>query len=186
MAEQKGKILVIGGGISGLTTALEAAEVGYEVILVEKNPALGGRVSRFYQYFPKLCPPLCGLEINYKRLKPNPKIQTFTNSEVVSIAGDKGNYQVKIKSNPAYVNEKCVVCDKCVDVCPAERANDHNYGLDKTKAIYLPHKMAWPARYVIDRAQCPPECTKCVEACEYDAIDLQDRKSTRLNSSHYS
>ena len=82
MAEQKGKILVIGGGISGVSTALEAAEVGYDVILVEKNPSLGGRVSRFYQYFPKLCPPLCGLEINYKRLKPNPYIQTDRKSVV--------------------------------------------------------------------------------------------------------
>lgn len=173
MAEQKGKILVIGGGISGLTTALEAAEVGYEVILVEKNPALGGRVSRLYQYFPKLCPPLCGLEINYRRLKPNSRIQTFTNSEVVAITGNAGNYQVTIKSNPAYVTEKCVLCDKCSDVCPAERENDYNYGLDKTKAIYMPYKMAWPARYVIDRAQCPAGCTKCVEACSYDAINLQ-------------
>ncbi len=178
MAEQKGKILVIGGGISGLTTALEAAEVGYEVILVEKNPALGGRVSRFYQYFPKLCPPLCGLEINFKRLKPNPRIQTFVNSEVESITGNAGNYQVKIKTNPAYVNDKCTVCDKCVDVCPAERDNDFNYGLDKTKAIYMFHRMAWPAKYVIDRAKCPDGCTKCFDACEYDAINLQAEETT--------
>ncbi len=178
MAEQKGKILVIGGGISGLTTALEAAEVGYEVILVEKNPALGGRVSRFYQYFPKLCPPLCGLEINFKRLKPNTRIQTFANSEVVSITGSAGSYQAKIKTNPAYVNDKCVLCDKCIDVCPAERENDHNYGLDKTKAIYMPHKMAWPAKFVIERSACPDGCTKCTEACDYDAIDLQAQETT--------
>ena len=60
-----GSILVVGGGISGLTTTLEAAEVGYEVFLVEKNPSLGGRVAQLNQYFPKLCPPTCGLEINY-------------------------------------------------------------------------------------------------------------------------
>ncbi len=178
MAEQKGKILVIGGGISGVTTALEAAEVGYDVVLVEKNPTLGGRVSRFYQYFPKLCPPLCGLEINYKRLRPNPRIQTFTNSEVESITGSAGNYQVKIKSNPAYVNEKCVICDKCTDVCPGERDNDFNYGLDKTKAVYIPHKMAHPAKYVIDRTACPDGCTKCKDACDYDAIDLQAQEET--------
>ncbi|MBU2648501.1 CoB--CoM heterodisulfide reductase iron-sulfur subunit A family protein [bacterium] len=173
MAEQKGKILVIGGGISGITTALEAAEVGYEVILVEKNPTLGGRVSRFYQYFPKLCPPLCGLEINFKRLKPNPYIQTLTSSEVDSISGTPGNYKVKIKTSPTYVNEKCVICGKCTDVCPSERDNDHNYGMDKTKAIYIPHRMAYPARYVIDREACEPNCSKCAEVCEYDAIDLQ-------------
>jgi quinone-modifying oxidoreductase, subunit QmoA len=178
MAEQKGKILVIGGGISGLTTALEAAEVGYEVILVEKNPALGGRVSRFYQYFPKLCPPLCGLEINYRRLKPNTRIQTFTDSEVVSLEGKAGSYKATIKTNPAYVNDKCVVCDKCTDVCPAERDNDHNYGLEKNKAIYLPYEMAWPAKYVVDRAKCPDGCAKCVDACDYDAVDLQAQETS--------
>ena len=181
MAEQKGKILVIGGGISGVSTALEAAEVGYDVILVEKNPTLGGRVSRFYQYFPKLCPPLCGLEINYKRLKSNPYIQTFTNSEVESISGDPGKYQVKITTNPTYVNEKCVICDKCTPVCPSERDSEHNYGLDKTKAIFMPHKMAYPARFIIDRQACDPSCSQCVDACEYDAIDLQMQpKSTDI------
>jgi len=172
MAENKGKILVIGGGISGMTTALEAAEVGYEVILVEKDPILGGRVSRFYQYFPKLCPPQCGLEINYKRIKPNTKLQTFVNSEVESISGDAGNYKVKIKTNPTYVNEKCVLCGKCEDVCAVERSNDFNYGVDKTKAVYMPHKLAYPSKFVIDRAACDDSCKKCVEACTYDAIDL--------------
>ncbi len=69
-----GSILVVGGGISGLTTALEAAEVGYEVFLVEKNPYLGGRVAQLNQYFPKLCPPTCGLEINFRRIKDNPRV----------------------------------------------------------------------------------------------------------------
>ncbi len=178
MAEQKGKILVIGGGISGMTTALEAAEVGYDVILVEKNPTLGGRVSRFYQYFPKLCPPLCGLEINLRRLKPNPYIHTLTSSEVESISGEAGKYTVTIKTNPTYVNEKCVACDKCTEVCPSEIPNEHNYGMDTNKAIYLPHKMAHPARYVIAREACPPSCSKCVDACEYDAIDLQMQVKT--------
>lgn len=173
MAENKGKILVIGGGISGMSTALEAAEVGYEVILVEKDPILGGRVSRFYQYFPKLCPPLCGLEINYKRLKPNPKIQTYVSSEVESISGNAGKYQVTIKVKPTHVNEKCVLCDKCADVCSAERVNDFNYGIDKTKAAYMPNKLSYPPRYVIDRSACDDSCQKCADVCEYGAIDLQ-------------
>jgi quinone-modifying oxidoreductase subunit QmoA len=172
MAENKGKILVIGGGISGMSTALEAAEVGYEVILVEKDPILGGRVSRFYQYFPKLCPPLCGLEINYKRLRPNPKIQTFVSSEVESISGNAGKYQVTIKVKPTYVNEKCVLCDKCAEVCSAERVNDFNYGIDKTKAAYMPNKLSYPPRYVIDKSACDDSCRKCADACEYGAIDL--------------
>ena len=182
MTEKSGKILVIGGGISGITTALEAAEVGYEVLLVEKDPILGGRVSGFYQYFPKLCPPLCGLEINYKRLKSNPKIRTFVNSEVISISGDAGNYRVKIKTKPTYVNDKCVLCGKCTDVCPAERSNNFNYGIDTTKAVYLTHKLAYPAKHAIDRESCEDSCEKCVEVCVYDAIDLKmQEKNTECN-----
>ena len=74
MGDEERKILVVGGGISGMTAAIEAAEAGAEVVLVEKNPYLGGRVALLNQYFPKLCPPACGLEINFRRIKQNPKI----------------------------------------------------------------------------------------------------------------
>ncbi len=87
----QGKILVIGGGISGITTALEASEVGRDVILVEKSPTLGGRVSGFHQYFPKLCPPTCGLEINYRRWRANRHVQVYTHSKVLSVSGEAGN-----------------------------------------------------------------------------------------------
>ncbi len=81
MAEEKGKsIVVVGGGISGLTAAVEAAEVGYEVALIEKNPYLGGRVTQLNKYFPKLCPPNCGLEINFRRIKNNPRVN-FTHRQ---------------------------------------------------------------------------------------------------------
>jgi len=73
-----GTILVVGGGISGLTVALEAAEVGREVVIVERNPYLGGRVAQLNKYFPKLCPPTCGLEINFQRIKKNKKITYYT------------------------------------------------------------------------------------------------------------
>ena len=169
----QGKILVIGGGISGVTTAIEASEVGKDVILVEKTPTLGGRVSGFHQYFPKLCPPTCGLEINYKRLRANPHVQVHTNSEVLSVTGDAGKFKVKVRKNPTFVNEKCVACDHCTEVCPSERSNDFNAGMDKTKSIFLPNKMAYPPRYVIDRPTCETGCSKCVDACKYGAIDLE-------------
>ena len=168
-------ILVIGGGISGITVAVEAAELGRTVYLVEKTPSLGGRVARMNKYFPKLCPPSCGLEINYQRLrKSRDKIEVLTQTEVTGISGEAGAFEVSLKIQPRCVNEKCTTCDECVKVCPVERTNDFNYGLDKNKAIYRPFDMCWPERYVIDMDVCKgKECAKCVEVCKYDAIDLE-------------
>ena len=182
-APASGSILVVGGGISGLTTALEAAEVGYEVFIVEKNPYLGGRVAQLNQYFPKLCPPTCGLEINFRRIKDNPRIKVFTLAEVEKIDGTSGSYDVSIKLNPRYVNENCVACDDCVSVCPVDRNNEFNFDMDKTKAIYRPNEMSFPMRYAIDASVCKgAECGKCIEACKYSAIDLNmEAKTMSLN-----
>lgn len=174
MAVEKSKnVLVVGGGISGITTAVETAEVGYEVTLIEKNSYLGGRVAQLNKYFPKLCPPNCGLEINFRRIKNNPRVKFYTLAEVEKISGSEGDFDVTVKLNPSYVNEKCTACNACVEACPVERPNEFNFGMDKTKAIYLPHEFAFPLRYVIDEKYCTKEkCAKCVEACTYNAIDL--------------
>jgi quinone-modifying oxidoreductase subunit QmoA len=172
MAEHKGPVLVVGGGVSGITAALEAAETGYEVILIEKRPSLGGRVAGFHQYFPKHCPPTCGVEINYQRLRRNRLVQVHTSTEVRAISGEAGDFTVELVKSPSYVTSKCVLCDKCTAACPVEVPSDHDYGMRTTKAIHLPHRMAYPARFVVERAHCPPGCDKCVPACGYDAIDL--------------
>ncbi|MDY6905378.1 MAG: CoB--CoM heterodisulfide reductase iron-sulfur subunit A family protein [Thermodesulfobacteriota bacterium] len=174
-----GSIMVVGGGISGLTTALEAAEVGYEVFLIEKAPYLGGRVAQLNQYFPKLCPPTCGLEINYRRVKDNRKIKTYTLANIEKVAGGPGNYTVTVQLNPRFVNQNCTACGECVDVCPVERSNDFNFGMDKTKAVYKSSDMAFPMRYAIDPAVCKgSECGKCVDACKYSAIELDMKPRT--------
>lgn len=178
-APTSGSILVVGGGISGLTTTLEAAEAGYEVFLVEKNPYLGGRVAQLNQYFPKLCPPTCGLEINFRRIKENPRIQFFTLAEVEKVDGTPGNYEVTIKLNPRFVNENCTACNDCVAACPVDRNNEFNFDMNQTKAIYRPFEMAFPMRYVIDPAVCRgEECAKCAEVCQYNAIDLKMEAKT--------
>ncbi|SDN83773.1 putative adenylylsulfate reductase-associated electron transfer protein QmoA [Desulfonauticus submarinus] len=170
-------ILVVGGGFSGLTAALEAAEVGYEVFIVEKEPYLGGRVTQLNKYFPKLCPPTCGLEINFQRIKKNPKVKFFTLAEVTKVSGGPGNYEVTVKIKPRFVNNNCTACGKCVEACPVEREGEFDFGLGKTKAIYLPHPMAMPQRYVIDANVCSgTSCAKCVSACEYQAINLDEQE----------
>lgn len=172
-------IVVVGGGISGLTSAIEAAEAGQPVVIVEKNSYLGGRVAQNYQYFPKMCPPTCGLEINFQRIRKNPSIRYYTQAEVEKVSGSDGNFDVTVRVKPRYVNEKCTGCNKCVEACPVERNNDFNYDLDTTKAVYLPHEAAFPFRYVIDMSVCKgSECGKCVEACEYGAIDLDMKEKT--------
>ncbi len=177
MAEQS--VLVIGGGISGLTAAIEAAEAGYEVHLVEKNPYLGGRVAQLNKYFPKLCPPVCGLELNFRRLRENPRVNFYTMAEVSGISGSEGSFDVTVELKPRYVNDKCVGCDACAEACPAERSNDFNFGMDKTKAAYLPFEQAFPFRYVIDMSACSKDCAKaCKDACKYDAVDLDMKPET--------
>lgn len=172
-------ILVVGGGISGITAALEASEAGRDVYIVEKNPYLGGRVTQVHQYFPKLCPPNCGLEINFKRIRENPRVKFFTSAEVESITGQKGDFNVKVRLNPTFINANCTACGDCAKVCPVKIPNAFNFGLDQTKAAHLPHRFAFPLRYTIDTAACEGEsCGKCVEACKYDAIDLAQAPET--------
>lgn len=177
---RRGKVLVVGGGISGLTATIEALEAGAEVVLVEKEAFLGGRVARSNLYFPKMCPPTCGLEINLRRIKTNPNIRLFTLSTVESVTGSPGNYKATIRQEPRFVNEKCTACGACVEVCPVDRPDDFNMGMSTTKAIYLPFEMAYPPRFVVDEATClgPEECGKCVEACPYDAIELDMQPKT--------
>ena len=172
-------ILVVGGGISGMTAALEAAECGKNVVLVEKTPSLGGRVSQLYKYFPKLCYPTCGLEINLKRLKANKRIRVLTLAEVSAISGKPGDYTASIKISPRYVNENCTACGACATAVSAEIANPFNYNLDKTKAAYLPFSMSYPQRYVIDPSIIgTPDAEKAKGACKYNAVDLGMKEET--------
>jgi quinone-modifying oxidoreductase subunit QmoA len=166
-------ILVVGGGIAGITAAVEAAEAGYEVFVVEKEAYLGGRVAQLHKYFPKLCPPYCGLEINFQRIRKNRRIHLYMLAQVDRIAGGPGDFDVRITQQPRYVNDRCTACGKCVEACPADRPNAFNFGMDRTKAIYLPHALAFPVKYVIDDSACQlSQCAACVEVCPYDAIDL--------------
>ena len=173
MSADNSKILVVGGGMSGLTAAIEAAESGAQVIITEKEPYLGGRVAQLHRYFPKLCPPTCGLEIQFRRIRENPRITFHTMAEVTQVTGSPGDYEVTVQVRPRYVNDRCVACHACAEACPAWRVNDFNYGLDKTKAAYLPYDLAFPQKYVIDMSVCTGDCgQKCAEACEYEAVDL--------------
>jgi quinone-modifying oxidoreductase, subunit QmoA len=167
-------ILVVGSGMSGLSAALEAAEAGFQVFMVEKEPYLGGMVARMNKYFPKLCPPSCGLEINFRRIKSNPRIRFFTMSEVEQVAGEAGDFDVSITTRPRYINEKCTGCGNCEAASETEVPDPFNFGLTKVKAAHLPHEFAFPMRYVIaPEVIGSEEAEKIKSACPYDAIDLE-------------
>ena len=172
-------ILVVGGGISGMTAALEAAECGKQVILAEKTPTLGGRTALLYRYFPKMCHPICGLEINLRRLKSNRNVRTMTMTEVLAVSGRRGDYTVTLKVSPRYVTENCTGCGDCATAVSAEIDNPYEYGLAKTRAAYLPHAMAYPQRYVIDPSIVgTPEGEKAKAACKVGAVDLEMKETT--------
>jgi quinone-modifying oxidoreductase subunit QmoA len=172
-------ILVVGGGISGMTAAIEAAECGKDVILLEKNPSLGGRVSQLYKYFPKLCFPTCGMEINLRRIKGNRNIRVMTLSEVSGVSGTAGDYTVSVTRKPRYVNEKCTACGACAAAVEAEFDDEYHLGLKKRKGAYLPFNMAYPQRYVIDPGVIgTADADKAKAACPVDAVDLDMQEET--------
>ncbi len=164
--------LIIGGGISGITAAVELAEAGQEVVLIEKDNYLGGNVSHFNNYFPKLCPPSCGLEINYRRIRSNPRISYYTGASLKSICGSDGDYRVNIDLKPRLINNNCTSCGKCADICPELRPEK----LGRTageKAAFIYNGLAFPMKYCIDPEVCLREaCAKCMEVCDYNAIQL--------------
>jgi len=171
-------LMVIGAGIAGITAALEAAEAGAQVILVEKEPSVGGRVLRIFHYFPKLCPPSCGMEINTRRLERNPRIRVLANTQVTKAERSGQGWSVTITEAPLYVNDRCTACGECSKVCPAKIADEFNLGLSQVPAIRLRNNEAWPRRYVLDRSACPSGCDACVKACKYNAIDLNAQERT--------
>jgi len=180
MSSQHTSVLVVGGGMAGVTAAIESAELGREVFLVEKTPSLGGRVSRMKQYFPKLCPPYCGLEINYRRIKENPRITVLTSTDVTKIEGKSGDFTVSVTVRPRFVKED--LCDPIKPFADLEASvpNPFNYGMDKMKPAGLPHELAFPYTPVVTQAALEnPELKSQLEKIE--EVDLaQEPKDMTL------
>jgi quinone-modifying oxidoreductase subunit QmoA len=166
-------ILVIGGGIAGMTAAVEIAEIGYHVILVEKEAYLGGRVMRMHRYFPKMCPPTCGFEINVRRIRQNPRITIHTLATVEEISGIAGDFKATILKKPSYIIRNDSLDDSITKQLISERVDEFNYGINKTKALYLSHDMAYPHVYILDRnALSETDAKTLFEVCPQGTIDL--------------
>jgi quinone-modifying oxidoreductase subunit QmoA len=167
-------ILVIGGGFSGITAALEAAEVGHEVYLVEKAPFLGGRVMQLNKYFPKLCPPSCGLEIQFQRIKKNPNVKFFTMAEVAAVSGEAGSYEVTVKIKPRHTAPNNVDYSELAESLTGETENAFEFGLASRKPLYVDVPFAFPSRYALDGSALSDSDRAKLSADE--TIDLEEQE----------
>jgi len=170
------KALVIGAGIAGIQASLDLANSGYQVILVERSPSIGGHMSQLSETFPTLDCSQCILTPKMVEASKHPKIKLMTYSEVQEVTGYVGNFKVKILKKPAYVDPaKCNLCDECTKVCPIVVPNEFDLGLTGRRAIYIPFPQAVPASYTLDDKNCPGllpvACGKCADVCKVKAID---------------
>jgi heterodisulfide reductase subunit A len=177
------RALVIGAGISGMQAALDIADSGYEVVLVEREPSIGGHMAQLSETFPTLDCSQCILTPRMVEVGQHPNIQVLTFSEVVAVEGEAGHFRVRILRHPRYViEEKCTACGDCAKVCPVVVPNEFDRGLAARRAIYIPSPQAVPAVYRLDPDAClglfPLACGKCAQACEADAIDYDMRPVT--------
>ncbi len=165
-----GAVLIVGGGISGMQSALDLAECGYKVYLVEKSPAIAGTMAMLDKTFPTNDCSMCILSPRVVDCGNHLNIEIITGAELINLEGEAGNFTATIRKRPRFVDlTRCVSCGRCADECPQEVPDEFNQGLSKRKAIYKPYPQAFPNAYVIDRDNCL-ECGACQEKCARKAI----------------
>ena len=179
----KKRALVIGGGIAGIQTALDIADAGFEVDIVEKEPTIGGKMTQIDKTFPTLDCAACILTPKMVDAAQNEKIKIYSYSEVQSVKGFVGNFRVTIKKKARYVDEtKCTGCGLCTEKCPQKKVpNAFNLGLDNRRAIYIPFAQAVPKIATIDADYCTMlksgKCGVCSKVCTAGAIDYKQTDS---------
>ena len=178
--------LVIGGGIAGLQAALDIADAGFRVYLVERSPSIGGRMSQLDKTFPTLDCSACILTPKMVDAGRHPNIQLLTYSEVTQVSGEAGRFHVQIKKKPRYVDvDKCSGCGLCAEACrlSGRVTSDFNAGMAKRAAIYVPFPQAVPLVYTVDPEACVfltrgvcGKTFKCKDACTADAVNFDQKE----------
>ncbi|MGO0123096.1 FAD-dependent oxidoreductase [Desulfothermobacter acidiphilus] len=197
MSDKIGAVMVVGGGVAGIQAALDLAESGYYVYLVERSPAIGGVMAQLDKTFPTNDCSMCILAPKLVECGRHPNVQLVTNATITGISGEPGNFTVSIKQAPRYVDiTKCVACGDCAAKCPVKVKDEFNEGLGERKAIFIKYSQAVPAAYMIDASKClrllhmekakaagkEPPCGLCAKACQRGAINFDDtEKNLTLN-----
>lgn len=170
------KAMVIGGGIAGINAALDMANMGFKVYVVEKDESIGGHMAQLDKTFPTLDCSICIEGPKMVEVSRNPNIEIIPFADILSVDGFIGNFKVKIRKNPRYVIQKnCTGCGECTDVCPVEYPNKWEMNLGTRRAISVPFPQAVPLIYTINKDHCI-ECYKCVDKCgTRNAINFEQK-----------
>ena len=182
------RAMVIGGGVAGVRAALDIANAGYQVVLVEREPSLGGNMARLSETFPTLDCSQCILTPLMVEVSRHPNVELLTYAEVEEVSGYVGNFKVRVKCKPRYVRaDACTACDDCAKACPVQVPNEFDRGLAWRKAIYIPFPQAVPSVYTLDAERCLNAkhqnasgyrvlaCERCADACLPKAIDYDQQ-----------
>jgi heterodisulfide reductase subunit A len=174
-------VLIVGGGITGIEAALQIADSGKKVYLVEKEPTIGGYMARFDKTFPTLDCAACILTPKMVSVGQHPNIELLSYSDVTDFSGYVGNFTARIRRRPRYVDEdKCTGCGQCEQKCPLSVPSEFECDLGKRKAIYRPFPQAVPSTPVIDREHClyftKGVCKVCQKFCPRGAIDFEQEE----------
>ena len=177
------RVLIIGAGIAGIQAALDIANSGYEVVLVDKEPSIGGRMLQLSETFPTLDCAQCIMTPRTVEAGHHERIRLMTYSEVLAIEGEIGHFTATIQHKAASVNwDLCTGCGLCQEKCPAKVSSPFDRGIAKRKAIYTLSPQAVPNKPIIDRESCTwytkGKCRLCEKVCPVHAIDYEQQSST--------
>jgi heterodisulfide reductase subunit A len=178
--ETLGDVLVVGGGISGIQASLDLAETGFKVYLVDKSPAIGGKMSQLDKTFPTNDCSMCIESPKFIECSRHPNIDILTNTEIVRVEGKAGDFRITLNKKPRYVNEdRCTGCTTCVEYCPVQVPDKYNQNLSLTKAVHIHFSQAVPLFTYIDPDTClflqDEKCNICVGVCQHHAINLHQK-----------
>ena len=176
------EVLIVGGGVGGVQTAIDVAEEGYKVYIVENSLSVGGVMAQLDKTFPTMDCSICILGPKLVDVSKHPNIELITNAHIKDITGEAGDFNVEVEIRPRYVDmDKCNGCSACVEVCPILLPNEWDLNLKPRKCIYVMFAQSVPLRYTIDKEKCI-ECELCKKVCELDAINLNEKpKALTLN-----